>query len=329
MTSLVVIATRFIWMYPATYVPRWIPSIRRKDPAPPWQWPFALAFTGVRGLVSLAAALAIPLTIENGNPFPYRDLILFLTFIVILVTLIGQGLALPAVIRALGLANLGRREHERGPRATNSRRGARQSRRRSRGSDQVAVERRIPQDVSKGLRAHLQGRLRQVLDRSDGDADHGARSRLVDDMELELLGAERETVNDLYQDGKLTAEARLRIERELDLREARIYSLGGGLTVRILIVEDDDKIASFLVNGLKQNGFSVDMASDGERVCRWRGRSLTTPWCSTSCCRSSTAFVAARNCAQRQNPQPVLLLSAKAQRGRPRERIAGWRATII
>ena len=55
----------------------------------------------MRGLVSLAAALAIPLTIANGNPFPYRDLILFLTFVVILVTLIGQGLALPAVIRAL------------------------------------------------------------------------------------------------------------------------------------------------------------------------------------------------------------------------------------
>jgi CPA1 family monovalent cation:H+ antiporter len=227
-TSLVVIATRFIWMYPATYIPRWIPSIRRKDPAPPWQWPFALAFTGVRGLVSLAAALAIPLTIDNGNPFPYRDLILFLTFIVILVTLIGQGLALPAVIRALGLANQGRREHDADrKREFEARRTAIEATLAR--LDEIAAERRIPEDVSKGLRAHLQGRLRQVLDRSDGDAGHGMRSRLVDDMELELLGAERETVNDLYQDGKLTAEARLRIERELDLREARIYSLLAGI----------------------------------------------------------------------------------------------------
>ena len=177
--------------------------------------------------MSLAAALAIPLTIENGNPFPYRDLILFLTFIVILVTLIGQGLALPAVIRALGLANLGRREHEEDREHEFEARRAAIEATLAR-LDEVAVERRIPEDVSKGLRAHLQGRLRQVLDRSDGDADHGARSRLVDDMELELLGAERETVNDLYQDGKLTAEARLRIERELDLREARIYSLLAG-----------------------------------------------------------------------------------------------------
>src|SRR5271168_5370701 len=57
----VVIAARFVWMFPATYLPRWlIPSVARDDPAPPWQWPFALAFTGVRGIVSLAAALAIP-----------------------------------------------------------------------------------------------------------------------------------------------------------------------------------------------------------------------------------------------------------------------------
>src|SRR5208282_1444330 len=107
----VIIMARFVWTFPATYLPRWlIPSIARKDPAPPWQWPFALAFTGIRGTVSLAAALAIPLTTESGAPFPDRDRILFLTFSVILVTLVGQGLLLPAVIRALGLANAGRRE---------------------------------------------------------------------------------------------------------------------------------------------------------------------------------------------------------------------------
>ncbi|MGD0490955.1 MAG: Na+/H+ antiporter [Steroidobacteraceae bacterium] len=223
-TSLVVIATRFIWMYPATYIPRWIPSVRRKDPSPPWQWPFALAFTGVRGLVSLAAALAIPLTIDNGQPFPHRDLILFLTFIVILVTLIGQGLALPAVIRALGLANQGRRERHRD-------RGEEFQARQTaieatlRRLDQIAAERRIPEDVVKGLKAHLRGRLRQIIDRSDGDAAHRERSQLVDEMELLLLAAERDTVNDLYQDGKLKAEARRHIEQELDLREARIYSL--------------------------------------------------------------------------------------------------------
>src|SRR6476659_4990586 len=71
--SAVVIVARFVWMYPATYLPRWLfPSIRRRDPSPPWQTPFMLAFTGVRGIVSLAAALAIPFTTVNGQPFPDR-----------------------------------------------------------------------------------------------------------------------------------------------------------------------------------------------------------------------------------------------------------------
>src|SRR3954471_764234 len=107
----VVIAARFVWIFPAIYVPRWLSaSLRRRDPSPPWQWPFVLAFTGVRGIVSLAAALAIPFASADGSPFPARDLILFLTFSVIVVTLVVQGLMLPFVIRPIGLAHAGRRE---------------------------------------------------------------------------------------------------------------------------------------------------------------------------------------------------------------------------
>ena len=224
MTSLVVIVTRFVWMYPATYIPRLIPSVRRKDPSPPWTYPFALAFTGVRGLVSLAAALAIPLTIGNGQPFPHRELVLFLTFTVILVTLIGQGLALPAVIRALGLANLGRRERHR-DRAEESKARQMAIEAAIARLEAVATERSIPDDVMHALRAHLRGRLRQVVDRSDADTAHRARGELIDEIELLLLTAERDAVNDFYQDHKLKAEARRRIEQELDLREARIRTL--------------------------------------------------------------------------------------------------------
>src|SRR6202162_6425397 len=82
--SAVVIMTRFVWVYPAAYLPRWLfPPIKRRDPSPPWQWPFVLAFTGVRGIVSLAAALAIPFATTNGHVFPDRHLILFLAFSVI------------------------------------------------------------------------------------------------------------------------------------------------------------------------------------------------------------------------------------------------------
>ena len=81
LTVAVVIVARFVWVFPAIYLPRWLsPKLARRDPAPPWQWAFFLAFVGVRGVVSLAAALAIPLTTLAGAPFAYRDLILFVTF---------------------------------------------------------------------------------------------------------------------------------------------------------------------------------------------------------------------------------------------------------
>jgi CPA1 family monovalent cation:H+ antiporter len=109
--SAVVIAARFVWVFPSTYLPRWLmPSIARRYPVPPWQSHFLISFTGIRGIVTLAAALAIPLTTASGEPFPYRDLILFLAFAVIVVTLIGQGLLMPGVIHWLGLDTDGRDE---------------------------------------------------------------------------------------------------------------------------------------------------------------------------------------------------------------------------
>jgi monovalent cation/hydrogen antiporter len=219
----VVIVARFVWMYPATYLPRWlIPAVARKDPSPPWQWPFALAFTGVRGMVSLAAALAIPLTIESGEPFPDRDLILFLTFAVILVTLVGQGLLLPAVIRALGLAHAGRREH----RADMAEEFA--ARRLAIDAaierlDELEAERGLSPDIVHPLRARHRDRLKHIGDRSDGA--HKELIELHDEIEYLLIAAERRRINDLYRQGKLKDEARRRIERELDLRDAHLANL--------------------------------------------------------------------------------------------------------
>jgi len=220
----VVIVTRFVWMYPATYLPRWIPAVARKDPAPPWQWPFVLASTGVRGIVSLAAALAIPLTTESGHPFPNRDLILFLTFSVILVTLVGQGLLLPFVIRALGLANAGRRErHADRAEEFKARRQAIEAA--VERLDQLAAERKLPEEIVAPIRAYQQERITRVAHRSDGDDGHKKLMQFRDDVEIELIATERKLINDLYRSGKLKDEARRRIERELDLREARLASV--------------------------------------------------------------------------------------------------------
>src|SRR6201981_1188302 len=114
LTVIVIVVARFVWVYPAAYLPRWLSAkVARRDPLPPWQWLFFLAFVGVRGVVSLAAALAIPLTTNSGAPFPYRDLILFITFGIIVITLVGQGLLLPSVVRWLGLGRHAADERDR------------------------------------------------------------------------------------------------------------------------------------------------------------------------------------------------------------------------
>jgi CPA1 family monovalent cation:H+ antiporter len=218
----VVIVARFVWTFPGTYLPRWlIPAIARKDPSPPWQWPFAMAFTGVRGIVSLAAALAIPLETDMGQPFPDRDLIFFLTFSVILVTLVGQGLMLPAVIRALGLAHAGKRE-QRADRAEEVSARQRAIESAIERLEQLAAQRDLPEDVVHTLRAQHRDRLKHFEhghDRADGHHEH---SKLHDEIESLLIAAERERVNELYRQGTLKDEARRRIERELDLRDASL-----------------------------------------------------------------------------------------------------------
>ena len=111
LVTVMIVVTRFAWVFPATYLPRLIKRVRVRDPSPPWQWVFVLSFTGVRGAVSLAAALALPFALPGGEAFPYRDLILFVSFGVIFITLVGFGLGLPPVVRWLGVAQAGRAEH--------------------------------------------------------------------------------------------------------------------------------------------------------------------------------------------------------------------------
>jgi len=218
----VVIVARFVWVFPATYLPRWLfPPVRKKDPSPPWQWPFVLAFTGVRGIVSLAAALAIPIVTTAGQPFPYRDLILFLTFSVILITLVGQGLLLPWVIRVLGLQHAGRKERE------SNRIDEYQARSEAVQAaieqlEQLAAERNLSTEVIEAVRTQHRDRLVHFEDRDDGD--HKSHGDLHDEVERLLIAAERTRINDLFRSGKLKDETRRRIERELDLREAHLSS---------------------------------------------------------------------------------------------------------
>jgi Na+/H+ antiporter len=223
--SAVVIGTRFIWMYPATYLPRWLSStLARRDPSPPWQWPFVLAFTGVRGIVSLAAALAIPLTTADGSPFPDRELVLVLAFVVVLVTLVGQGLTLPWVVRALGLANAGLREQaEQRLEEFQTRQEAIEAA--SSRLDALAAQPDIPEEVIARLRTHHRQRLAQILTRGNEGEQQRHLIAKCDELELLLMAAERDLINEKYRQGALQDETRRRLERELDLRDVHLASV--------------------------------------------------------------------------------------------------------
>lgn len=110
--SVLVILLRFFWVFPAAHIPRWLSAQARKDPSPGWQGPLVISWAGMRGVVSLATALSIPVVMGNGQAFPHRSLIILITFVVILVTLVFQGLSLPFLIRLIRLKELDYRTPE-------------------------------------------------------------------------------------------------------------------------------------------------------------------------------------------------------------------------
>jgi monovalent cation/hydrogen antiporter len=220
LVTVIIVIARFAWVFPATYLPRlWSRRLRERDPAPPWQWTFVLAFTGVRGAVSLAAALALPFALPDGESFPYRDLILFVTFGVILITLVGLGLGLPPVVRWLGIAQAGRSEHlaelESEIAARREALGAA-----LRSLDAITDDRELSDEVVKLLRARHETRINQLPDSLNPDEDDVSAAGI--DLTRELIASERKFIHVLLRDGKITDEIRRRIERDLDLEEASL-----------------------------------------------------------------------------------------------------------
>jgi Na+/H+ antiporter len=220
LVAVIIIVARFAWVYPATYLPRLISKrTRERDPSPSWQAAFVVAFTGVRGAVSLAAALALPFALPNGDAFPYRDMILFVAFGVIFITLVGLGSGLPLVVRWLGLTKDGRSEHIAEHAAEiAARREALAAALRS--LDAITDDRELSDEVVKLLRARHEVRTNQLPNSLDPDG-HDITAAGTE-LTRELIAAERKFIHVLLRDGKITDETRRRIERDLDLEEASL-----------------------------------------------------------------------------------------------------------
>jgi monovalent cation/hydrogen antiporter len=218
----VAIVVRFVWVFPATYLPLWLsPRLRQRDPTPKWQDPFVIAFTGIRGVVSLAAALSIPFMISQDQLFPDRRLILFLTFSVIVVTLVLQGPTLPWLVKQLGLVDSGSEEtREREQLEAHARvEAARAALDRL---EQVAAASGLSSEQIRHLRELQLDRLSQLERRRDRDGDGGKVAVKLDRVELDLIQTERDYINSLLRDGRIGDDTRRRIERDLDLREESI-----------------------------------------------------------------------------------------------------------
>jgi monovalent cation/hydrogen antiporter len=208
-----VIVARIVWVPIFTYVPRWaFRRIRERDPYPPWQWPAIISWAGMRGAVSLVAALALP------RDFPERDLIVFLTFAVIVATLVGQGLTLPGLIRVLGVSDDGSAEREDAKARIRTAEAALAR------LEELLDEGAVRPDTAERLRGQLGFRRDRFRARFD-DADDGEiedRSVAYQNVLRELLAAEQAELVDLRNRGVIDSSVMQRVQRDLDLEAARL-----------------------------------------------------------------------------------------------------------
>jgi monovalent cation/hydrogen antiporter len=211
--SLAVVVLRFLWVFPATYLPRVLSrAVRERDPAPSWKYPLVIGWTGMRGIVSLAAALSLPLG------FPYRDLILFLTFAVILTTLVGQGLSLPWLIGKLKLPkDTSHHREESWARLTAARAGlVKLEALEGEGwahSGQVKLMRSRYNNLQERYSARFWGRVHQ-------EQENNVES--FNRLRFSLIEAELEALVEMRDNGTINDETLRQVQHELDLEWLRL-----------------------------------------------------------------------------------------------------------
>jgi monovalent cation/hydrogen antiporter len=213
LVSVTVIISRFVWVFAVLHAPRWI--ARRMSS---WRGAVFLSWAGMRGALSLAAALALPLETDDGAPFPGRDLILFLTFSVIVVTLVGQGLTLPFLIRMLGLEDDGIEAREEAKARIRAAEAAIAR------LDELEQEEWVREDTARRMRGLYGFRTDRFRARLE-DLDDGAletQSQEYQRLRRELLDAEREAILVLRRAGAISNDVWSRVARDLDLEDQRL-----------------------------------------------------------------------------------------------------------
>jgi CPA1 family monovalent cation:H+ antiporter len=213
----VAIVVRFAWVYPAIYLPPVIRTMMGQPvPAPQEGEVFIMSWCGMRGIVSLAAALALPQVLEDGSPFPERDLIIFLTFVVIAVTLVIQGLSLKPLIRRLQVGKdwSMQEEQQRAKMALGKAAIA--------AIDSVVAKDGIPNDLAERIRAEFAEQItlavpNGIVLRHSG-ADDAKRLRAA------AVKAERHELIRLWRENQISDDVLHKIEEDLDYQESRIWS---------------------------------------------------------------------------------------------------------
>jgi Na+/H+ antiporter len=219
--SAFLILLRLIWMFPGARLSYFIRrhALRQRERLPPARQIFIVGWTGMRGVISLAAAIALPHTLANGAPFAQRHLIIFLAFSVILVTLVLQGLTLPPLIRMLGLAGAPIRNTEEEEARRIILEAALSHLVKAREDDMTGFA-----EIFDDLELHYQDRLATL---AEEEADiHSARYGRFIELSRELLQVERRTAIRLRNEGRINDELLRQLERELDLAETRFLTGG-------------------------------------------------------------------------------------------------------
>ncbi|MGH8102250.1 MAG: cation:proton antiporter, partial [Chthoniobacterales bacterium] len=219
LVSAAVVLVRIAWVFLGAYLPFGLSKkLRKREALPPWKNMAIVAWSGMRGVVSLAAAFALPFVLNNGNPFPDRNYILFLTFCVILTTLVFQGLSLPIVIRKLRVTGDGSTDQEERVARLEANKAALGL------LGQLASTAKFSGEVVARLRAEYNERVEQLELCADNPED--CRGEIATPqfqrLQKKALDVEREAIVRLRNKRVINDEALRRIQRDLDLAEARL-----------------------------------------------------------------------------------------------------------